>query len=125
MVNQYLSFDSTRKLAYVLSSTMAFVSGFYTKSCNFIKHENYSASNLRFVNEEIGTFCTGSQEVLFLEVDGKKLYIPKTDGQGNIQSMLSVDRIITNVGTKRTLIQGLEWKLAGYEEMETDTKNIK
>ena len=60
-----------------------------------------------------------------IKVNSKKYYIPKTDGKGDITSLLRVEDIVTDTNLKKNFVIGLEFKLVEDERLSIDANSLK
>ena len=115
---------SSEKTAYALSSAVLFASGFLSRGCELWNMNEYSANNVRVVNMKIGSEHTGEHEVRLLEVNGKTLYVPKTDNKGNITGLCRLEKIVSDLETRETYVECVELTVRESDNIRISAKKI-
>ena len=84
----------------------------------------YSTKGVNIVNKEIGEMATGLDNLEFLEVNNNRLYIPKTDGKGNIRTIFRVDKIVLDLDGNKKYYEGIIFRLQEEGQIRIDTKSL-
>jgi hypothetical protein len=84
----------------------------------------YSTKGVDIVSREIGEMATGLDNMEFLEVNHNRLYIPNTDGKGNIKTILRVDKIVLDLDGNRRYYEGIVFRLQEEGHVRVDVKSL-
>ena len=123
-LRDYLKEFSVKAAAkYTASAVLCCITGFSAKGWERHKDE-YSAGSVRVISRSIGNDFSECMDIKFMQANDKSVYIPRTDGKGNITGLCKVEKIVTDVGSGKTSIKGLELKLVENGDIAIDAKGL-
>ncbi len=118
-VGKNIFFNGMGKLA--LASLVFYSGSLFNADFNRGK---YSTAGVNIVSKEVGNKDFGNEEMEFLEVNEKRLYVPCTDGDGKIRSIFRIDKIVIDLDKERRYYEGMSYKLKEEGQIRVDTRSL-
>ena len=112
--------SSIAKLGLV---SLVFFGGYFGGGSNH-NRGMYTTRGVNIVNKEIGNEDFGFDNMEFLEANKERLYLPTTDGKGNIKSLFKIDKIVFDLEKNNRYYEGIVYRLQEGGQIKVDTKTL-
>ncbi|MBI2672013.1 hypothetical protein HYX16_03715 [Candidatus Woesearchaeota archaeon] len=104
--------------------SLVFIGGYVGGGSDSRGRGTYSTKGVDIVSKNIEEMATGLSNMEFLEVNHNRLYIPNTDGNGNIKTIFRVDKLVLDLDGNKKYYEGIVFRLQEEGQVRIDTKSL-